>query len=417
MSGSKMARRLTGLGLIVILAGLVTLSIAAFNKAFTPVTMVTLYTDSSGNEMNLNADVTVNGVIVGSVRSISSDGSGAQLGLALDPSTAEKLPANVTAILTSTTLFGARQVQLVLPKAPATQTLADVRVISQDRSADAVEIERVLSDLEPMLTAVQPEKISVSLSAIAQALQGRGTQLGQTLVQLNAYLKQFNPKLPALDQDIRELAQVSQTYAQAAPGIISALHDFSITSQTFATEASNLSSLYATVTTASQNLHTFVQDNQGSLIHLSLDSQQTLRTLARYSDEFPCVLQGLTDFIPNMDKVLGKGTSEPGLHVTIHPVQSLGPFKQGVNTPYYGDNLGAHCYSLPFRGISLNDGAGGASPVNVTDAGLGMANSPGENELINELVSTKVNVPAQKLPSWSSVLLGPLYRGTEVTVK
>lgn len=417
MSGSKAIRRLVGLGLIVILAGLVTLSVAAFNQAFTTVTMVTLYTDSSGNEMNLNADVTVQGVVVGSVRSITADGSGAELGLAMDPATAQKLPANVTAILTSTTLFGERQVQLVLPKAAATQTLADVHVISQDRSADALEVEKVLGDLEPMLTAVQPEKISVALSAVAGALQGRGTQLGQTLVQLNAYLKQLDPSLPALDQDIRQLAQVSQTYAQAAPGIISALHDFSVTSQTFATEASNLSSLYATVTAASQNLHTFVRDNQGNLIHLSLDSQQTLQTLARYSAEFPCVLQGLTDFIPNIDKVLGKGSSQHGLHITVHPVQSLGPFKPGTNAPYYGDNLGAHCYSLPFRGISLNDGAGGASPINVTSAGLGMPNSPGENELINELVSTSVNVPEQKLPSWSSVLLGPLYRGTEVTVK
>jgi phospholipid/cholesterol/gamma-HCH transport system substrate-binding protein len=417
MSGSKTIRRLVGLGLIVILAGLVTLSIAAFNKAFTPVTMVTLYTDSSGNEMNLNANVTVNGVIVGSVRSISADGSGAELGLALDPASAAKLPANVTAILSSTTLFGERQVQLVMPKTPADQTLADVRVISQDRSADALEVEKVLGDLEPMLTAVQPEKLAVSLTAIAQALQGRGTQLGQTLVQLNAYLKQFDPYLPALDQDIRMLAQVSQTYSQAAPGILSALHDFSITSQTVATESGNLSSLYATVTAASQNLHSFVRSNQGSLIHLSLDSRATLQTLARYSSEFPCVLQGLTDFIPNMNKVLGAGSSQHGIHITVHPVQSLGPYKAGVNDPYYGDNIGPHCYSLPFRGISLNDGAGNPSPINVTSAGLGMPNSPGENELINELLSTTVNVPAQRLPSWSSVLLGPLYRGTEVIVK
>ena len=37
------------------------------------------------------------------------------------------------------------------------------------------------------------------------------------------------------------------------------------------------------------------------------------------------------------------------------------------NAPHYGDNLGPQCYSIPFRGISLNDGAGrprpGAAPA------------------------------------------------------
>lgn len=417
MSGSKTLRRLTGLGLVVALVGLITLSIAIYNKAFTSATMVTLYTDSTGNEMNLNADVTVRGVIVGSVRSITSDGNGAQLGLALDPGTAAHLPANVTAQMLPTTLFGQRYVALVMPPTPSAQTLAQVRTISQDSSADAVELEKVLNDLEPMLTAVQPEKLAVTLGAISQTLQGRGSQLGKTLDQLNSYLHEFNPQLPALDHDIRELVQVSQTYSQAAPGIVSALHDFSITSQTVAAEASNLTTLYATVTAASQNLHTFVQHNQGSLINLATDSTVTLHTLARYSREFPCLLQGLADFVPNINKVLGAGTKQPGIHITVHPVQSQGRFAAGVNKPFFGDNLGPHCYSVPFGGISLNDGAGGHTSASVTAAGLGMPNAPAENELINELVATSVNQPPQSLPSWTSVLLGPIYRGTEVTVK
>jgi phospholipid/cholesterol/gamma-HCH transport system substrate-binding protein len=315
----KTRRRLTGIVFLAVLALLISLSVAIFNKQFTSATMVTLYTDSTGNQMNLNADVMVRGVVVGEVRSITAYGSsGAKLELALQPSVARTLPGNVTAQMLPTTLFGQRYVNLVIPATPSAVTLAEEPSIGQDRSGDAIELERVLNDLEPMLTAVQPQKLSVTLSAMADALQGNGGKLGQTLDEINSYLRQFDPQLPALDNDIRELIQVTHTYAQAAPGIVQALHDFSITSQTVASEAANLRSLYATVTDASQNFTTFLNANSSTIISLSANSKQSLQTLARYSAEFPCVFAELNSFIPNINKVLGKGTNQPGLHVTVH---------------------------------------------------------------------------------------------------
>jgi phospholipid/cholesterol/gamma-HCH transport system substrate-binding protein len=410
----KTRRRLVGVVFLAVLGLLIALSVAIYNKKFTAATMVTLYTDSTGNQMNLNADVMVRGVVVGEVRSITADGGGAELGLAIQPSVARTLPANVTAQMLPTTLFGQRYVNLVIPASPSAQTLAGEPVIAQDRSADAIELERVINDLEPMLTAVQPEKLAVTLSAMADALQGNGARLGQTLDEINSYLRQFNPRLPALDNDIRELVRVTQTYAQAAPGIVQALHDFSVTSQTVASEAASLRSLYSTVTATSQNLTTFLRTNEDNIISLSANSVPSLRTLGRYSAEFPCVLTDLVEFIPNMNRVLGKDTSQPGLRVTVHPVESLGKYAPGVDTPRYGDNLGPQCYAVPFGGIKLNDGA---SALQVPAGGLGLPNSPQENELVNELLAPGLNVPPDQLPSWSSVLIGPLFRGTAVSIR
>jgi phospholipid/cholesterol/gamma-HCH transport system substrate-binding protein len=346
----------------------------------------------------------------------------------------------VSAVLLPTTLFGQRYVELVLPAQASAQTLASVGVIQQDRSHDAIELQQALDDLLPALTLVQPGKLSVTLSAIATALNGNGARLGQTLDTINSYLKSFNPDLPALDADIKRLAAVTQTYAQAAPGIVAALRAFSVTSQTVASEAANLRSVYSTVTAASERLTTFVRQNQSDIISLSVNSVQTLQILGRYSAEFPCVFQDLTDLIPNVNKALGAGTNQPGLHVSVHPVESLGRYQAGTDTPRYGDNLGPHCYPVPFAGIQLNDGASPPAPtsqtvpsssaagqsggqpavdgsVPVPDSGLGLPNSPAENELINELLSPAVNIPPRQLPSWSSVLTGPLFRGTEVGIR
>ncbi len=407
----KTRQRLAGVVFLAILALLAGIAVAAYNKEFSSDTMVALYTDSTGNEMNINADVSVRGVVVGQVRSITSTGGGAKLELAITPSVAASLPANVTAQMLPTTLFGERYVALIRPSAPSAQTLAQTRVVDQDRSADAIELETVLNDVLPMLTAIQPQKISVTLTAIADTLQDRGSTLGQTLDEVNTYLKQFNPQLPTLDADISELVKVTAAYTQAAPDVIAALRDFSVTSQTVASEAGNLDSLYSVVTSASQNLTTFLDDNKRNLISLSDDGGPPLRVLARYSAEFPCVLQQLTDFIPNVDKALGAGTRQPGLHTTIAVVPAKQPYKPVVSTPRYGDNTGPECYATPLRGVSLNDGA-----PDISTAGLGLPNSPQENELVNELVAPEVNVAPDSLPDWSSVLLGPIYRGTTVKI-
>ncbi|HTU75011.1 MAG TPA: MCE family protein [Trebonia sp.] len=408
----KTRQRLAGVVFLALLALLAGISVAAYNKEFTSDTMVTLYTDSTGNEMNINADVSVRGVVVGQVRSITSSASGARLELAITPSVAARLPANVTAQMLPTTLFGERYVALIEPSAPSAQTLAETRVVSQDRSADAIELEAVLNDVLPMLTAIQPQKLSVTLTAIADTLQDRGSTLGQTLDEVNTYLKELNPQLPTVDADIRELVRVTQAYTQAAPDVIEALRDFSVTSQTVASEAASLSSLYSVVTAASQGLTTFLAGNKQNLISLSDDGGPPLRVLQRYSAEFPCVLQQLTDFVPAMDKALGAGTGQPGLHATIRTVPAERPYQPGASTPRYGDNTGAECYATPLRGVSLNDG-----DQALAAAGLGLPNSPQESELVDELLAPEVNVAPGSLPNWSSVLLGPLYRGTTVKIR
>jgi phospholipid/cholesterol/gamma-HCH transport system substrate-binding protein len=380
--------------------------------------------------------VMVRGVQIGSVQQISADGSGAQLQLALQPSEASWLPANVTAEMMPTTLFGERYVDLILPAHRSAQTLAATRVISQNRSADAIELERVLNNLLPTLQAVEPDKLSITLSTIAEGLQGRGAELGQSLVTLNSYLGKLNPQLPQMDTDIQQLAALARAYNQAAPAILQALDDFTIPSQTLANLQSTFAAALSTLTTATEDLRSFLDVNSSNLINLGTDSTSTLQTLARYAAEFPCVLEDLVKFEPNMNKVLGQGSKQPGLHAqaVVVPVYANARYLPNKDTPIYGDNLGPHCYGVPFPGITLNDGTtglssgtgitGGTTSASSTQAstkaavepaaGSSLAGSPGEAELVRELAGMSLGTSPANLPGWSSLLLAPLYRGTTV---
>lgn len=434
----KTRRRLGGVAFLLVLALLVWLSIALYQKKFTPVAMVTLYTGSAGNEMHPGAEVMVRGVQVGEVRQISSDGSGARLELAIEPSQLSMLPANVSAEMLPTTLFGERYVDLILPAQPVTARLTSGSVIQQDRSADAIELDQVLNNLLPMLAATQPDKLSLTLTAIAQGLQGHGQTLGQSLVTLNSYLQKLNPQLPQIDTDIRKLAALARTYNQASPAILQALDDFGVTGRTIANQRADFDALLANLTTSSDDLTAFLDANSANAITLSADSLSTLRILARYAPEFPCVLQQLTDFVPAVNKALGAGTDEAGLHVQleVEPPPSPGKYVPDADTPVYGDNLGPHCYAVPFRGVHLNDGVSstssgqGAKPKHAKHAGktatetaslggtstTGLAGSPGEAELVRELDALALGRPVSSVPSWASLLTAPLYRGSDVVV-
>jgi phospholipid/cholesterol/gamma-HCH transport system substrate-binding protein len=429
----KLRRRLIGVVFLLVMALLIWFSLELYHKQFTPVSTVTLYTDSVGNEMHLGAEVMLRGVQVGEVRSISADGTGARLELAIQPNMVAHLPANVTAMMVPTTLFGERYVDLLVPARPTVARLTAGSVITQNHSADAVEVEKVLNNLLPLLQASEPDKLSVTLTAIAQGLQGRGKELGQTLVTLDSLLRRYNPHLPALNNDIKQLAGVARTLNTASPDLLQALDDFTVTSQTLTSERASFSALYSTVTTASDDIRAFLDANSNNIISLSTSSTATLQILARYSPEFPCVLKDLKNFVPAADKLLGKGSNQPGLHVQaiVVPTYVNSRYLPGADTPKYGSNLGPHCYSVPFKGITLNDGtsppptapappASRGSSASASGSGVttraAIAGTPAESELVRELAGLALDKPTAKVPAWSSLLLAPLFRGATVNL-
>jgi virulence factor Mce-like protein len=433
-----------GLLLIVVVAAFFAVTILFYNKAFTPVVPVTLMADHTGNELSAGSDVKVRGLLVGTVKSVSTTGNGAVLDLSLQPGVVAQIPSNVTAQLLPKTLFGERYVDLQLPTDPSSAHIAAGDVIGQDRTSTGIEVEKVLDDLMPVLQAVQPQKLSTTLTAISTALQGRGVQLGQTLSQLGQYVGELNPQLPTLEHDLRALTTTSNTYNQATPNLVNALNDLTVTSKTVVAERNNLQNLYSTVTTASGNLDNFLQANENNLIQVSSASLPTLNVLARYSPEYPCFLKQMANLVPTVDKAFGKGTANPGLHATLEITVNRGQYVAGQDTPAYDDNRGPRCLDLnpkpnPFPQYApdgpIQDGSthppaaktsgGGLVPASdgststqaATTNGLGLPNSPAEEGFLAELVSPELGIKPQDFPGWGSELVGPLFRGMEVNVK
>ncbi len=435
----RLRYQLYGLIFLVIAALFVVLAVAFYRKTFVSVVPVTLETDHVGNQLRVGADVKLRGLIVGDVRDVRPEGDHAVLDLALDPDTVDRIPANVSARLLPKTLFGERYVALQVPTDPSGR-LAEGAVIGQDRTSSAIEIEQVLDNLMPVLRAVQPEKLATTLNAMSTALDGRGEQFGDTLVRLGAYLEEITPSLPDLQANIQRLAEVADTYATAGPELLTALRDLTVTTRTFAEQRVNLQNLYGTLTTASIDLTNFLTVNKDNLIGLASASKSTLAVLAKYAPEYPCLLKQLVDAIPGADTTFGKGSATPNVtKVTIEITSSRGKYLPGVDTPRYDDKRGPRCYPVakpPARfpqypeGGPIDDGASKPPPPHndrpedfqpTVPQGLGgaaqVANTPAERDLIAALVAPGLGIPPSQVPAWGSLLLGPLFRGSEVELR
>ena len=156
----------------------------------------------------------------------------------------------------------------------------------------------MLNDLYPLLRTVQPAELNYTLNALATALEGRGDKLGESLVTLNSYLKRLNPQIPALIDDIKLLATVTDTYADVVPALAETLRNTVKTGNTLVTKEQKLNAFLNDLTAFSNTTKTFLDDNGDNIIRLGQLSEPILALLRRYSSTFPCLLEGIVKQAP-----------------------------------------------------------------------------------------------------------------------
>ncbi|SDE22501.1 MCE family protein [Nocardioides lianchengensis] len=450
MRPGKALDLLVGVLALAVLAGLLTVAYLAYDRALVPHRDVTLRTDVVGNALKVGSDVKFQGVPVGQVTEISATDAGADLELALDPETLDLVPDNVVARLLPKTMFGERYVALVVPADPSSTTLQAGDVIRQDASAEAAELQQVLDELLPVLRAVQPEKLSAMLGEFADMLDGQGERLGDAMVAWSRYVRKLEPHVPQMADDLASLARVADQWQVAAPDLVDALATMTTTASTLVDKQTELREVYASVISSSDTTRGWVADNHDTIVVLSEESKAALRATSPYASQFPCLFRAVAGMKDKMETTLGVGTDEPGMHavLTVMPARSKYlakddqvRFTKGTpapRCPYVTGKVGTKPPRASDRSADLvwpqterttrtadtdDPEPIGPPPGNVAHSyltalsGLGDANSPGENQLIAELVAPTQGLAPDDYPRWNSLLLGPGLRNTKVVLQ
>lgn len=422
-----MRTRLLGIVFLALVVLAVYLTYGVFTQKFTDYDRVTLRTTKIGLQLPRRADVKIRGVIVGEVLDVSSDTEGAEVELGLFPDKREIVPADVTGSIVPKTLFGEKYVSLVVPDDAAADPIEAGQTI--ERTQLPTEVEEVLSDLYPLLRTVQPADLNLTLTAIATALEGRGDRIGENLETVDGYLRRLNPQIPALVEDLRLTAQVSDTYNEILPEVGQVLEDSITTTSTLEDRKDDLAALFEDVSSFSDTARGFLDDNEDNLIRLGEVSEPTAALLAKYAGGFPCLLKGIVK-AGNLQAEAFRGYT---LHIVLETLPNQ-PRPYNVNDkPHFGEHRGYTCLHLPNsngsqenplrRQPDLDDGVDeplGKGTQRVVP-GFGQdasyAGTAAEADLLRSLLAEGTGRSTDEVSDLGVLMLGPLARGAEVSLR
>lgn len=283
--------------LIAVIAGTVFATAAAYEGTFRSYVPVTLTSDRSGLVLENGAKVMLRGVQVGRVSQIAPDKNQASLKLEIDPDQIRYIPANVQAKIDVTTVFGAKFVDLISPPDPSSKRLAAGAVLHSTNVT--TEVNTVFENVVDLLKMVDPEKLNAVLTAVADAVRGRGQRIGEATTDLNQVLVALNVRSDTIRQDLRSFTRFNDTYDAAARDIVAILNAASTTSDTIVKHKTALDSLLLNAigfAKAGTNLLGTSRDNFVASVNTL---EPTTSLLLKYNPEYTCMLQGSKWFLDN----------------------------------------------------------------------------------------------------------------------
>ncbi|WP_310529089.1 MCE family protein [Nocardioides sp.] len=415
-----------GVVFLALLLSSVWVSYGVFTQKFTRFDEVELKTTNIGLQLPIRADVKIRGVQVGEVTDIRTDGDGATLTLGLYPDMRDTVPGNVTGSIVPKTLFGEKYVSLIVPEGPVADAIEVDTVI--DRTDVSTEVEQVLNDLYPLLRAVQPAEINMTLNAIATALEGRGDQIGNNLETVDSYLKRLNPEIPALIEDLRLTGKVSDVYADVLPEIATILRNTITTTQTLEGREEKLNALFKDIGSFSATAERFLDDNGDNVIRLGEVSRDQLRVLARYAPEYPCLLAGIVKAGALQAEAFRGFTLHIVLETLPNQPRGYGP----QDRPVFADKRGPYCGRLPDApwnqdnpvthqpnfadGVDETTGKGTMRAATGWSTGAGFPGSREESALVKGLLGPAIGTSAADVPDLGVLLIAPMARGATVSL-
>ncbi len=334
-----------GVAMMTVVALLIGLSIAIYNKAFSNPTMVTIKAENAGLQLAKFGDVRRHGALVGHVREITNDGKQAVIKVALVPASAKNIPSNIDVEILPTTLFGQKYISIVDPDQPSGESLSNGDVIPASRVHTNVELQKILADLFPLLRSIRPADLSSTLYALATALRGRGNELGETMEKLDSYLTTMNVHLPTLQKDLVLLARVSRSYALAAPDLVRMLRNATTTAHTLTAKESQLGTFIDDMTGLGKTSTRVLTRNEANIVRSAEVARPLLRLLDTYSPEFPCLIKGAARYAGRLNQIFRDGKVWQSMHLAANQRR---PYDQR-DRPVYGEKgHGPECYGLPY---------------------------------------------------------------------
>ncbi|NLU81702.1 MCE family protein [Rhodococcus sp. HNM0569] len=371
---------------------------------------VTVAVPSSVGLINGEAPVRYQGVNIGRIAAIESGPDESIAKLQIDADSIGLVPAGVVARVVPRTFFGDIYIQLMDgSEAPSADHLADGEQIPIDTGPDAVALYDVYTKMVDVLDRMQPHKMQTALTALAQALDGRGEAVGRTMTNLSAVLTDVDPALREFLDATPRFREVMDALNTATPDIVQTLESATNVSNEMVAHQDSFAQLTEAAAGFGAVLAPFVGANQQNLVTVFDATGTILATTAANPEGLSSTLAHAESFGAAGTRVFSSGRFDITAVPTFAEPLPYGPQDCVSYGPLTGPNCGG-----PSTAVGAEPTEGEAAPIGVVDAA---AEAPVLGILEGALTGASES-PEAAAPNPATVtMLGPLVRGTQVTVR
>lgn len=319
----------------------VALAVVVTQGKFVKQTKLVAEVNDAGGSLVAGSDVKARGVVIGRVTSLTREGVGVvHIHMDLNPRQAAKIPTNSVVRVLPATVFGTAYLDIEIPDAANAQGIVKSgSLIHQDMSKPTLELQQDLDDIDRILKTVQPAELASTLGALAEAVDGKGEELGRTIDSLDSYLTKITGQLPVLRSDLADLATNLRNVRDAAPELLDAV-DAGLT--TAATIANKQNQLAAFLTGGGQfvgDLNTMLSANQQKLVGFLQTFSVPVQALNDSRNQFTPVLLSLGDFA----RAAGTAVRPGWINIDAYVVTSNRSYYTNADCPRYGSLAGRNC--------------------------------------------------------------------------
>jgi phospholipid/cholesterol/gamma-HCH transport system substrate-binding protein len=355
--------RIAAAVLAAIVVAAVVVTYLGYTAAFTSTDKVTVLSPRAGLVMEQDAKVKYRGIQIGKVENIEYAGDQAKLTLQVNSRDLAYIPANADVKIAGNTIFGAKSVEFVPPESPLGTTLRPGTTVAA--SSVQLEVNTLFQTLTDVLHKIDPVNLNATMTALGEGLRGNGDDLGATMAGLNTYLAQINPKLPTVQRDLQQTAEVANIYADAAPDLVTVLENAPMLSETIVDQQDNLNATLLAATGLANNGFETLSPAAADYIAAINRARAPLKVVGEYSPIFGCVLKGTGQAVEKFAPILGG--IRPGLFVSSNFLPGAPAYTYPESLPIVNATGGPNCRGLPDMPNKQIGGSWYRAPFLVTD--------------------------------------------------
>ncbi|OBI32450.1 virulence factor Mce family protein [Mycobacterium sp. E2238] len=362
-TGTRTSVRLAAVVLAGLILAFAVVTYLSYTAAFASIDKVTVSAPRAGLVMEKGAKVKYRGIQIGKVEAIDYSDDQARLTLGINSDDMHFVPSNAPVHIAGNTIFGAKSVEFLPPQNPSPTSLRPNAHVAA--SAVQLEVNTLFQSLMDLLHKIDPVELNGTLSALSEGLRGHGDDFGGILSGLNTLTQQTNPKLPALQEDFRKAAVVTNIYADAAPDLNTIFDNLPTINKTVVDQQNNLNdTLLATIGLANNAYETLAPAEQDFIDAINR-LRAPLKVAADYSPEFGCLFAGIERGIKEFAPLLG--VRKAGLFTSSSFVLGAPSYTFPESLPIVNASGGPNCRGLPDIPTKQTGGSFFRSPFLVTD--------------------------------------------------